>query len=121
MKSLLTSRKLSIQTRKRLVRCYVLSTFLYAAETWTIDKENWKKIQAFEMWLLRRMLKISYTDHITNEEVLRRTNSKRELKDLIMKRKLSYFGYIVRGEKLQRQLVDGRVEGERGRGRPRRT
>ena len=121
MKSILTSRKLSIETRKRLIRCYVLSTFLYAAETWTIDKENWKRIEAFEMWLLRRMMKISYEEHVSNEEVLRRTGSKRSLKETIMKRKLAYFGHVVRAERLQRQLMDGRVEGERGRGRPRRT
>ena len=60
-----------MKTRKRLIRCYVLSTFLYASETWNIEKENGKRIETFEMW----MLKISYTDHITNE-VLRRTNSK---------------------------------------------
>ena len=121
MKSILTSRKLTLETRKRLIRCYVLSTFLYASETWNIDKENWKRIEAFEMWMLRRMLKISYTDHKTNEEVLRRTKSIRSLKDLIIKRKLAYFGHVVRAEKLQRHLMDGRVEGERRRGRPRRT
>ena len=73
------------------------------------------------MWMLRRMMKISYTDHVTNEEVLRRTKSKRTLKDEIMKRKLAYFGHVVRAERLQRHLMDGRVEGERRRGRPRRT
>ena len=121
MKSILTSRKLSIETRKSLIRCYVLSTFLYTAETWTIDKENWKRIEASEMWLSRRMMKISYEEHVSNEEVLRRTSSKRSLKKTIMKRKLAYFGHVVRAEKLQRQLMDGRVEGERGRGRPRIT
>ena len=60
--------------------------------------------------MLKRMLEISYTDHITNEEVLRRTNSKRELKELILKMKLKYFGHVVRAEKLQRHLMDGRVE-----------
>ena len=66
-------------------------------------------------------MKISYTEHVSNEEVLRRTNSKRTLKEEIMKRKMQYFGHVVRGERLQRQLLDGQVEGKRGRGRPRRT
>ena len=121
MKNILTSRKLNIETRKRIIRCYILSTFLYALETWTIDKENWKRIEAFEMWMLRRMMKISYTEHVSNEEVLRRTNSKRTLKSEIIRRKLQYFGHVVRGERLQRRLLDGQVEGTRGRGRPRRT
>ena len=69
------------------------------------------------MW----MLKISYTDHITNEEVLRRTNSKRALQELILKKKLEYFGLVVLVEKLRRHLMDWRVKGERWRGRPRRT
>lgn len=121
MKSILTSRKLKIETKKRLIRCYILSTFLYASETWTIDAESWKRIEAFEMWCLRKMMRIPYTDHVTNVEVLRRTNSKRFLRDEITKRKLQYFGHIVRREKIQRLLMDGKIEGCRGRGRPRRT
>ena len=57
----------------------MLSTFLYAAETWTIKKEVENPINAFEMWLFRKMLRISYQDHITNEEVLRRVKEKRTL------------------------------------------
>ena len=121
MKSVLTSRKLKIETKKRLIRCYVLSTFLYASETWTIDAQSWKRIEAFEMWCWRRMMRLSYKDHVTNDEVLRRTNSKRSLRDEITKRKLQYFGHVIRREKLQRVLMDGKIEGSRGRGRPRRT
>ena len=68
MKNILTSRKIKIETRKRLIRCYILSTFLYASETWTIHKDSWNKIEAFEMWLLRKMMKISYTAHKSNLE-----------------------------------------------------
>ena len=121
MKSVLTSRKLKIETKKRLIRCYVLSTFLYASETWTIDAQSWKRIEAFEMWCWRRMMRLSYKDHVTNDEVLRRTNSKRSLREEITKRKLQYFGHVIRREKLQRVLMDGKIEGSRGRGRPRRT
>lgn len=121
MKSILTSRKLKIETKKRLIRCYILSTFLYASETSTIDAESWKRIEAFEMWCLRKMMRIPYTDHVTNLEVLRRTNSKKFLRDEITNRKLQYFGHIVRREKIQRLLMDGKIEGCRGRGRPRRT
>ena len=121
MRSILTSRKLKIETKKRLIRCYIMSTFLYASETWTIDAESWKRIEAFEMWCLRKMMRIPYTDHVTNVEVLRRTNSKRSLREEITKRKLQYFGHVIRREKIQRLLMDGKMEGSRGRGRPRRT
>ena len=121
MKNVLTSRKVEIETRKRLIRCYILSTFLYASETWTIHKDSWNKIEAFEMWLLRKMMKISYTSHTSNEEVLKMTKSKRFLKAEIINRKTQYFGHIIRKGKLQRLLLEGKMEGKRGRGRPRRA
>ena len=117
MKDIITSRNIRLETRKRLVRCYILSTFLYASETWTFSSDIWKKIEAFEMWIYRKMLKVPYTAHMTNEEVLKRVNVKeRILKAEIMKRKARYFGHIIRADSLQRQLLEGRVEGRRKRG-----
>ena len=66
MKNLLTSRALHLKTRKKLIECYVLSTFLYASEIWTINQIMWDKIEAFEMWMWRKCMKISYTEHKTN-------------------------------------------------------
>ena len=121
MRDVLASRKLTLATRKRLARCYVLSTLLYAAETWTISKEVENRIEAFEMWMYRKMLRISYQDHKTNEEVLRMVNEKRSLLHTIKRRKCTYFGHVIRGNGLQRQILEGKVEGVRRRGRPRRT
>ena len=70
MRDVLISRKLHLEIRKRLVRCYVLSTFLYASESWTLDRQIEDKINAFEMWIFRRMFRISYLDRKTNLEVL---------------------------------------------------
>ena len=118
----MASRKLRLTTRKRLVRCYVLYTllYMYAAETWTINKDVENQINAFEMWLFRKMLCISYQDHITNEEVLKRVQEKRTLLQTIKKRKCTFFGHVIRSDGLQRQLMEGRVEGARQRGRMRR-
>lgn len=58
---------------------YTEHILLYEAETFTLKKQNVKKLKAFEMWIYHRMLKISWSEHVTNEEVLRRTNRKREL------------------------------------------
>ena len=70
MKDVLTSRKLHLEIRKRLVRCYVLSTFLYASEAWTLNKQMEDKINAFEMWIFRRMFRILHLNRKTNAEVL---------------------------------------------------
>ena len=121
LKDVLTSKKLKLTTRKRLVRCYILSTLLYASETWTLSKETEDKIQAFEMWIYRKMLKVSYTDRVTNEEILKRVNEKKKLLQEIKSRKMQYMGHILRSQCLQKQLLEGKVEGRRKRGRPRNT
>ena len=121
MKDTLISRKLSLETKKRLVRCYILSTLLYASETWTISEEAWAKIEAFEMWIYRKMLRIPYTAHMTNKTVLHLAKTTRSIKFEIKQRKIRYFGHIIRANKIQKTLLTGKVEGKRGRGRPRRT
>ena len=70
MKSVLSSRNISMNTRMRLTKYYVLSTLLYGAETWTITKTLTKRIDAFEMWTYRQMLRISWKEHKSNEEGL---------------------------------------------------
>ena len=120
MRDVLASRKLTLNTRKRLIRCYILSTFLYASETWSFSKESLQRIDAFEMWLFRRMLRISYEERRTNEDVMRMAQAHRALKKDIMKRKAEYFGHIIRKDNIQKMLIEGKVEGKRPRGRPRR-
>ena len=119
MRSVLTNSKLSTSARLRFIKCYVLSTLLYEVETWTIIKNSQQRLEAFEMWALRRMLRISWTRHVTNEEVLRLADTKRSLFQTVEQRKLSFFGHIMRRDSLQRNLLEGMVEGKRGRGRPR--
>ena len=73
----------------------------------------------FEMWLYRRMLRISWKEHKTNGEVLHKMKTRRSLLNTIKKRKCQYFGHIIRGNGVQRLLMEGRINGRRGRGRPR--
>ena len=68
-KNLFFTSKLDLNLRKRLVRCYVWSIALYVAETWTLRATDQKHLESFEMWCWRRMEKISWTDHVRNEEV----------------------------------------------------
>ena len=119
MRNVLTNPKLSTSARLRFIKCYVWSTLLYGVETWTISKTSQQRLEAFEVWALRRMLRISWTRHVTNKEVLRLADTKKSLFQTVKQRKLSFFGHIMRHDSLQRNLLEGMVEGKRGRGRPR--
>ena len=68
MSRMLTSREISVETRKRLVKCYIWSKILYGVETWTISKNMVKKIDALEMWIYRRMLRMQWAAFKANEE-----------------------------------------------------
>ena len=80
-----------------------------------------RKINAFEMWTFRRMGKVSWKDKKTNEEVCTTLNIRPELLKTIKSRKLKYFGHTKRHGSVCRQIMDGKVEGKRKRGRPLRT
>ena len=71
------------------------------------------------MWMWRRMEKISWTEKITNEEVLERVGEERQLIKLIRNRKKNWVGHVLRGDLLLKEVMEGRMEGKRGRGRPR--
>ena len=103
--------------KKRLI--HVWSVTLHGAETWTLRKEDVKRIEAFEMWIWRRMERISWTEHRTIEEVLKKVEEKRSLMNIIRTRQKNWIGYILRGNSLQREIMEGRMERKRGRGRPR--
>ena len=105
--------------KKRLIKTLIWSVTLYASETWTMRKEDVKRLEAFEMWLWRRMEKISWTEHISNEEVLRMVGEERSILATIKKRQRNWIGHILRGDSLGREIIEGRMEGRKGRGRPR--
>ena len=95
MRDVLTSRKLHIEIRKRLVRCYALSIFMYSSELWTLNKQTEDKINAAEMWIFRRMFRISHLDRKTNVEVLEMAKAKQTLLRTIQQKKLKYFGHLI--------------------------
>jgi len=92
----LFTRKLELNLRKRLVRCYVWSIALYGAETWTLRATDQKHLESFEMWCWRRMEKISPIDHVRNEDVLLRVSEQRNILHEIIKRKANRIGHILR-------------------------
>ena len=87
-------------------------------KTWKVCRAMHKRIEAAEMWLYRRMLKIPWPDEAVNEEVTRRANTNRELINMIQKRKLKFFGHLVRLNNIHRTLLEGKIKGKRSRGRP---
>ena len=121
MRDVLTSRKLHLEIRKHLVRCYVLSTYLYASESWTLNKQMEDKINAFEMWICRRMFRILHLDRKTGVEVLEMAKAKQTLLRTIQDWKLQYFGHLIRGKGKQKLLMEGKIEESRHRGKQRRT
>jgi hypothetical protein len=121
-KNLFTS-TLDLNLRKKLVKCYIWSMALYGAETWTLRAADQKHLESFEMWCWRRMEKISWTDHVRNEEVLLRVNEQRNILHEIRKRKANWIGHILRRNCLLKQVIEGKIKGEievtRRRGRRR--
>ena len=117
---------ISMKTIIRILMCYVFSVVSYGCETWTYSKAIDHKINAFEMWCYRRMLIISWISHTTNINVLQTIGVKETTMLNNMKnRKLSYPGHIMRNTSGHYDTllttIEGRLEGKRGRGRPRRT
>ncbi|VEN57771.1 unnamed protein product [Callosobruchus maculatus] len=119
MRSLLCSSTLNLKLRYRFVKCYVYSVLLYGCEAWTLKVNTINRIEAFEMWVLRRLLKIPWTAHVTNEDVLRQARCERELVQIVKKRKTAYLGHIMRGRRyeLLQLIMEGKIEGKRGIGR----
>eukprot|EP00794_Sanderia_malayensis_P004984 gene4984-5642_t len=119
MKALLVSGKISVKVRIRFARCYIWSTLMYGAEAWTINNVMQTKLEAFEMWIYRRIMKVPWTAKKSNVEVLTLVNERRKLMGMIKKRKLKYFGHILRHPCLGKELCEVMVNGKRGGGRPR--
>ena len=113
----------NIDLKKRMLDCYVKSVMSYGCETWTYSKIMQNKIDAFQLWCYRRMLKIRYTDYVTNTRVKEVTGVERSWSEDLARRKLRYAGHIMRGSSggLVQLVLEGYIEGKKGRGRPRRT
>lgn len=103
----------------RYARCYVWSVLLYGVETWTLNTKTINKLEAFEMWTYRRILKVPWTERVSNNDILRRMGKDREMLLTIKRRKTAYLGHLIRNPKYQllQLVVEGKIEGKRGVGR----
>jgi hypothetical protein len=102
---------LDFELRKKLVKCYVWSIALYGAETWTLRAVDQTHMESFEMWCWRRMEKISWTDHVRNEDVLLRVKEQRNILHEIRKRKANWIGHNLRRNCLLQRVIKGNIQG----------
>lgn len=103
-----------VLTCRTLNRWYVFIVLLYGVEAWTLTEAICKQLEAFEMRAYHRMVKISGTDRITNEEVIRRLSKQRGLLDIIKRRKVECFDHVKRNQKLLYIVIQEKIEGKRG-------
>jgi len=102
---------LDLELRKKLVKCYIWSIALYGAETWTLWTVDQKHLESFEVWCWRRMEKISWTDHVRNEDVLLRVKEQSNILYEISKGKANWIGHILRRNCLLQRVIEGRIKG----------
>ena len=105
---------LDLKLRKKTVKCYIWSMALYGAETWTLRAADQKHLESFEMCCWRRMEKISWTDHVRNEEVLLRVNEQRNILHEIRKQKANWIGHILCRNCLLQRVIEGKIKGGDG-------
>ena len=106
-------RNLNLLLKPRLLKTFVFSVIYYRCETWTINKDIARRPRAFKMWCYRGMLRISWTDRQTNEQVLERAGTVKVLLQEIIKRKIAYAGHVMKGSagELPAIAIEGTVMG----------
>ena len=118
--SILKSRDITLSTEVHLVKALVFPVVMYGCESWTIKKAEHRKIDAFELWCCRRLLRVPWTARRTNQSILKEISPGCSLVGLILKLKLQYFGHLMRiADSFEKTLMLGRIEVRRRRGRQR--
>ena len=118
--SILKSRDITLSTKVCLVKAMVFPVVMYGCETWTIKKAEHWRIDAFELWCWRRLLRVPWTARRSNQSILKEIGPECSLEGLMLKLKLQYFGHLMwRTDSLEKTLMLGRIEGGRRRWRQR--
>ena len=115
--SILKSRDITLPTKVRLVKAMVFPVVMYGCEIWAIKKAEHRRIDAFELWCWRRLLRVPWTARRSNQSILKEISSGCSLEGLMLKLKLQYFGNLMgRADSLEKILMLGQIEGRRRRG-----
>ena len=118
--SILKSRDITLPTKVHLVKALVFPVVMYACESWTVKKAEHRKIDAFELWCWRRLLRVPQTARRSNQSILKEISPGIPLKGMMLQLKLQYFGHLMqRDDSLEKTLMLGGIGGRRRRGRQR--
>ena len=118
--SILKSRDITLSTKACLVKAMVFPVVMYGYESWIIKKAECQRIDAFELWCWRRLLRVPWTARRSNKSILKVISPEWSLEELMLKLKLQYFGYLMgRTESFEKTLMLGKLEGGKRRGQQR--
>ena len=118
--SILKSRDITLPTKVHLVKAMVFPVVMCGCESWTIKKSECQRIDAFELWCWRRLLRVPWTARRSNQSILKKISPGCSLERLMLKLKLQYFGHLMRrADSFEKTLMLGKIEGRRKRGRQR--
>ena len=117
LESILKSRDIILPTKVHLVKAVVFPVVMYGCESGTTKKAEQRKIDAFELWCWRRLLRVTWTARRSNQSILKEISPEYSLEGLMLKLKLQYFGHLMqRLDSLEKILMLGKIEGRRRRG-----
>ena len=115
--SILKSRDTTLPTKVHLVKAMVFPVVMHGCESWTVKKAEHQRIDAFELWCWRRLLRVPWIARRSNQSILKETSPGFSLEGLMLKLKLQYFGYLMqRADSFEKTLMLGKIEGQRRRG-----
>ena len=118
--SIFKSRDITLPTKVRLVKDMVFPVVMYGCESWTVKKAECLRIDAFELWCWRRLLRVPWTARRSNQSILKEINPEYSLEGLMLKLKIQYIGHLMqRADSLEKTLMLGKIEGGRRTGRQR--
>ena len=118
--SILKSRDITLPTKARLVKAMIFPVVMYGCESWTVKKAELRRIDAFELWCWRRLLRVPWTARRSNRSILKKISPGISLEGMMLKLKLQYFGHVMqRVDSLEKTLMLGGIGGRRRRGRQR--
>ena len=118
--SILKNTDITLPTNVRLVKAMVFPVVMYGCESWTIKKAECQRIDVFELWCWRRLLRVPWTARRSNQSILKEVSSECSLEGLMLKLKLQHFGHLMRRiDLLEKTLMLGKIEGGRRQGQQR--
>ena len=115
--SIFKSRDITLPTKVHLVKTLVFPVVMYGGESWTVKKAERRRIDAFELWCWRRLLRVPWTARKSNQSILKEISPDYSLEGLMLKLKLQYFGHLMqRADSFEKTLMLGKIKGRRRRG-----